>query len=888
MKMGTKIKERWNRQRWFSALMSFMVVLALFSGAVPGTVHMAHADDLNPGECGGCGEWSPIRCPTCDYGSLCNDCLEDIHCQNNVDHCINIAKDMCYDCWMCDECVTLCTECGKCDNCQELCPNPECSVCDACSNVLECNQHCDSCADVCSDCGVSCLACDTDSCPNCDTCSECSVVCNGCEYFCTACRDFCPNCNEICEECGDFCEECGYCITCCEAIDDCDNSECPNCQSRDGFICPNCEEFCDECGYICPDCEEVCNECTEFCEECNLCIICCEYNDECNQDECPSCQSTWGDLCKSCGDYCSECSFNFCYVCLFNDDFHCDDCSEVCDDCGYCEDHCYCSEDDDIGRISVYPLPKFSYQRVGYSPVTPESVVVYNTGTVPTGPLTVTLSGTHSARFTLSTSSLATIGTGGSAGFFVNPNDDLPVGTHRATVTISGADIETSFPLMFTVIGAPAEDSCPSCGSNAGAICGGCGDFCNRCPGVTVCEWDFNACSVCSTLCTGCGECEDCLETHRDTTLCQDCDCGHCLNCCVSSNCDCDAGGCPNCHSTNGIICGGCGDFCSECLGVKICEWDHNACSVCSVLCTSCGVCEDCLENDFLDTTLCQDCNCGHCLDCCDTSGCNCDAGGCPNCRSTDGTLCGGCGNYCSECSGVTLCGANYDACSECSTLCTHCEICVDCMNISSSTTICQDCNCGHCLLCCNDLGCSCDTGGCPSCRSTNGIICGGCGDFCSECPGVKVCAEDFDACSECSILCTNCEVCEDCLGTYSGTTLCQGCNCGHCLDCCVLLDCDTGGSTPDDVTDGNTGGNKGSKTGGATLGGSTPGGSTPGGSTSGDSTPGSTLGDSTPDDSTPDDSTPGNSRNVMLWLLLGIVFIIVLGGLLMIRKRTK
>ena len=102
-----------------------------------------------------------------------------------------------------------------------------------------------------------------------------------------------------------------------------------------------------------------------------------------------------------------------------------------------------------IGPLSDHVFPP---ARVDYAPQMPHSVTVTNTGNMPTGDLTITLSGANPGSFTLSTTTIADIDVAGSASFTVVPNTGLPVGTHTAIVTVAGAGgVSQSFNVSFTV-----------------------------------------------------------------------------------------------------------------------------------------------------------------------------------------------------------------------------------------------------------------------------------------------------------------------------------------------------------------------------------------------------------------------------------------------------
>jgi len=102
-------------------------------------------------------------------------------------------------------------------------------------------------------------------------------------------------------------------------------------------------------------------------------------------------------------------------------------------------------------RGNIAPLADHTFPpaTVGYGPQTPHTVTISSTGTEATGDLTINITGT---AFTISATSLDSIPAGGAADFTVAPNTGLPVGTHTATVTISGPNgIAESFTVSFTV-----------------------------------------------------------------------------------------------------------------------------------------------------------------------------------------------------------------------------------------------------------------------------------------------------------------------------------------------------------------------------------------------------------------------------------------------------
>ncbi|MCL2808093.1 MAG: hypothetical protein FWD27_08090, partial [Coriobacteriia bacterium] len=81
-----------------------------------------------------------------------------------------------------------------------------------------------------------------------------------------------------------------------------------------------------------------------------------------------------------------------------------------------------------------------------------QTVRVTNDGNQATGALTIALSGTNAASFTLSRTSLTSIAVGGSATFTVVPRTGLAAGSYEALVTVRGTNgISESFTVSFTV-----------------------------------------------------------------------------------------------------------------------------------------------------------------------------------------------------------------------------------------------------------------------------------------------------------------------------------------------------------------------------------------------------------------------------------------------------
>jgi uncharacterized membrane protein len=94
----------------------------------------------------------------------------------------------------------------------------------------------------------------------------------------------------------------------------------------------------------------------------------------------------------------------------------------------------------------------FPEASTGYGAPSPVHVTVTNTGAQDTGNLTVALSGADRGSFTLSKTSINSLGVGGSGTFTVAPNTGLAARTYRATVTVSGGNgVSEGFDVSFTV-----------------------------------------------------------------------------------------------------------------------------------------------------------------------------------------------------------------------------------------------------------------------------------------------------------------------------------------------------------------------------------------------------------------------------------------------------
>ncbi|MCL2099231.1 MAG: Ig-like domain-containing protein [Oscillospiraceae bacterium] len=114
-------------------------------------------------------------------------------------------------------------------------------------------------------------------------------------------------------------------------------------------------------------------------------------------------------------------------------------------------------------KIEIDPISiTFPAARPGYSPRTPVTVMVTNTGEIATGTLTLTVTEGANA-FDLSVDSLASIATGDFRTFTVVPKTGLAAGQYHGIVTITGAGgIRVTLPLTFIVDAtAPFEEGPP-------------------------------------------------------------------------------------------------------------------------------------------------------------------------------------------------------------------------------------------------------------------------------------------------------------------------------------------------------------------------------------------------------------------------------------------
>jgi len=88
----------------------------------------------------------------------------------------------------------------------------------------------------------------------------------------------------------------------------------------------------------------------------------------------------------------------------------------------------------------------------GYDPVTPQSITIVNIGDLPTGELSISLSGVNSNSFNTSVTTMSSIIPGSSDNFTVSPVTGLSSGSYSAVVIVSnGTGISLSKNVIFTV-----------------------------------------------------------------------------------------------------------------------------------------------------------------------------------------------------------------------------------------------------------------------------------------------------------------------------------------------------------------------------------------------------------------------------------------------------
>jgi uncharacterized membrane protein len=111
--------------------------------------------------------------------------------------------------------------------------------------------------------------------------------------------------------------------------------------------------------------------------------------------------------------------------------------------------------DIELSETGTYDFPDIVVGDPDPSTIT---VTVSNTGTQPTGPLTIAKSGTNAGSFTVTPYILPSIAAGGNSPFVVFVPGALTAGTYTATITVSGGNgITASFNVSLTVTPAPVD-----------------------------------------------------------------------------------------------------------------------------------------------------------------------------------------------------------------------------------------------------------------------------------------------------------------------------------------------------------------------------------------------------------------------------------------------
>ncbi|MCL2578063.1 MAG: leucine-rich repeat protein [Defluviitaleaceae bacterium] len=114
--------------------------------------------------------------------------------------------------------------------------------------------------------------------------------------------------------------------------------------------------------------------------------------------------------------------------------------------------------------VSIAPAGGVTLQNAffGYTVQNASTITISNSGTQPTGPLTIALEGAGASNFTATPTlphNLTNLNVGGNASVTVMPVLGLPVGTHTATLTVTGTNIDTrSIQISFTVLPEPVLD----------------------------------------------------------------------------------------------------------------------------------------------------------------------------------------------------------------------------------------------------------------------------------------------------------------------------------------------------------------------------------------------------------------------------------------------
>ena len=169
----------------------------------------------------------------------------------------------------------------------------------------------------------------------------------------------------------------------------------------------------------------------------------------------PDCEYCYNEGCEVCDPTLPDCE-------LCNDE-GCEVCDPTLPDCELCNDE-GCEVCDSaaptfgIGlnapALHIFPALTHGYAADARQSLT---VTVTNTGSQPTGELSVALSGNNPGSFAASPTTISSIAAaGGTATFTVTPNIGLAVGTHTTIVTVTGGNaISAAFSVTFTVNAVP-------------------------------------------------------------------------------------------------------------------------------------------------------------------------------------------------------------------------------------------------------------------------------------------------------------------------------------------------------------------------------------------------------------------------------------------------
>ncbi len=371
-------------------------------------------------------------------------------------------------------------------------------------------------------------------------------------------------------------------------------------------------------GYRCPDCEEWFEDVDDLCKECHKCPSCVDICDDCHY--CEECAVEQGIHCSECGtcaqslgeDEIEECCCVGCGKCPNCVGDICDYCYE-CDDCAKGVTHCK-----ECGAC---------INMMGYD----ELLCCANCGRCP-----------DCSDFSFDTE--------------INGDylcDDclmekIEEYTEGAVCEECGAfiaadevDSEEELEMIEELFTVKEPGEC-------GVHCIDCYDenHCEICDMCFLCEGD-------DMQCPSCGLCYDCaLDDGRHCEIC-----GECFE--EAEQCQSGGNHCVFCCENEDWLCDNCG-ACCEALGLERCE--------------DCRFCENCIEDNSMHCTLCDECYCvidrcaddgEHCIDCC----------------YSEGWLCENCGQ-CTEALGIEKCE--------------YCDYCIDCCN---EFTIIEGGEEGHCLM---------------------------------------------------------------------------------------------------------------------------------------------------------------------------------------------